>query len=137
VLLPEGGVDLIRRVVAIFFVALAIFDAVAFSTLLLVLVVIIVVVVVVPAVFPGPRRVVVAVDRLGQEKPQLGRHGSGDVALPAQRRGDRVLGRGAAEDRERRAHHLADLVQNERLPVHDQPDPALAVGEHGDAVALE
>ena len=135
-LLPEGGVDLIRRVVAIFFVALAIFDAVAFSTLLLVLVVIIVVVVV-PAVVPGPRRVVVAVDRLGQEKPELGRHGSGDVALPAQRRGDRVLGRGAAEDRERRAHHLADLVQNERLPVDDQPDPALAVGEHGDAVALE
>lgn len=135
-LLPEGGVDLIRRVVAIFFVALAIFDAVAFSTLLLVLVVIIVVIVV-PAVVPGPRRVVVAVDRLGQEKPQLGRHGSGDVALPAQRRGDCVLGRGAAEDRERRAHHLADLVQNERLPVHDQPDPALAVGEHGDAVALE
>ena len=135
-LLPEGGVDLIRRVVAIFFVALAIFDAVAFSTLLLVLVVIIVVVVV-PAVVPGPRRVVVAVDRLGQEKPELGRQGSGDVALPAQRRGDRVLGRGAAEDRERRAHHRADLVQNERLPVDDQPDPALAVGEHGDAVALE
>lgn len=138
VLLLQSRVDL-RRVVAVSDVSVSFpsTSSSAASFFVVVLFIIIIVVVVPAAVAPCPRRVVVAVDRLGQEQAQLGRHRSRHVAFLPQRRGDRVGRRRAAKDGERRADHLPNLMEDERLPEDDEPDPALAVGEHGDAVAAE